>query len=61
MHCLYEGQDITLSKETTQNVIFFRIMPLLSTFLTFCNISIITGDIDLKLGVCVHYPGQSIL
>ena len=24
--------------------------------LTFCNISVITEDIYLKLGVCVHYP-----
>ena len=23
---------------------------------TFCNISVITDDIYLKLGVCVHYP-----
>ena len=23
---------------------------------TFCNISVITEDVYLKLGVCVHYP-----
>ena len=28
--------------------------------LTFCNISVVTEDIYLKLGVCVHYPKSNL-
>ena len=27
--------------------------------LTFCNISVINEDINLKLGLCVHYPKRN--
>ena len=39
-------------------LLFLRIMALfqLGKILTFCNISVITENIYLKLGVCVHYP-----
>ena len=53
-----KGQPI-LSRETIENAFFFfRIMHLfqLRNTLAFCNTPVINQDIDLKLGVCVHYP-----
>ena len=44
------------------DALFFRIMPLfrLRKTLTFCNISVITGYVYLKLGVCVCYPKSKL-
>ena len=55
--CSLPKEQFILSRETIQNA-FFRIMPhfwLIKTW-TFCNISVFTEDIYLKLRVCVHFP-----
>ena len=59
--CSLSKEQFALSRETIQNAFFFRIMPhfQLRKTLTFCNISVITEDIYLKLGVCVHYPKRN--
>ena len=60
--CSLSKEQSMLSRKTIQNAFFFffffRIMLLfrLRKTLTFCNISIITEDIYLKLGICVHCP-----
>ena len=61
--CSLSKEESILSRETIQNAYLFRIMSLflLKSFFTFCNISIITEGIDLKLGVCVHYSKNNLL
>ena len=57
--CSLSKEQSILSRETTQNAIFFQNYAPFSTrtfFCTFCNIYVITEGIDLKRGVYLHYP-----
>ena len=56
--CSLSKEQYMLSRETIQNAFFLKnYAPFdLEKTLTFCNISVITEDIYLKHGICVHYP-----
>ena len=57
MYSLSKEQSV-LSKETIQNAFFQNYAPF--STLTFCNISVITEDIYLKLEVCSLSNERSI-
>ena len=60
--CSLSKEQFIVSRETIQNAFFFSelcsFFDLGKTF-TFCNISVITKDIYMKLSVCIHYPKRN--